>query len=232
MTYLREIWPGPQVAHIWKVELREEWPQPSTLEVLPPCQELFKVGIVSPRMYLDLQLTDGQSRRDVRLHEFGQRVEFAALNVDFQHVDELVTIHLHERFQSVDGWTSVRMILCAESIREEMAERSERWVEVQLGAKGGDAVVVAPDLTVRGVREEIGFERRIFVDSKRVDDAGRPLGCNSIDTTYPLSSVTERTKAIYAVRAVECWDEKIPCQINTSARSIRESSWTSAIQSV
>ncbi len=96
-THLGQFWfPSWVVVHVHQVRLGPERSQAGALERDPPVVEEPKIFIVVPRMQLDLQLPNRESRARkravwlVRRQECGQRVKLGALNIDLEHVDEFV----------------------------------------------------------------------------------------------------------------------------------------------
>src|SRR6266702_64123 len=92
-THLCELW--PRTAHdvdVHQVRLRPERPEARRLERGPPVGKVLKMLPAVARVDLELELADG---KHVPLGECAEerreRVEFSALDVDLEDVDERVS---------------------------------------------------------------------------------------------------------------------------------------------
>ena len=91
-THLCQVRPHiAQQVDIHQVRLRPERPQARRLQRSPPVRKVPKVLAASARVDLELELADGEhGALGIRVEERRERVEFAALDVNLEDVNERV----------------------------------------------------------------------------------------------------------------------------------------------
>lgn len=176
-------------------------------------------------MDLELELSDRQHplvlrrvrmatvvgrRWDKGVDEGGERLKFGALDVDFEHVDEVVAVLAHEALEGERRRGGVGRVRAAQREGEEMRAGPERGVVVDLRAEGRDAEVVAPDLAIGRAREESGLEGGLAVYAERVYGAGCALAGYPLKPADPLAAIAKCADTFDAVRAAEGGREKVP----------------------
>lgn len=137
-------------------------------------------------MNLDLHLSNRQDDVlwspaglcDQVIDERPQRLKLRALDIDLEHVDEMVSVDPHERLQTPHGRVlPVRVTIGrTKRVRPEMRPISQVSDLCDLGPERVYAKVVAVYLATWGTGEDIGFKGRFTVNAEGVDDAGWLVG--------------------------------------------------------
>lgn len=139
-THLHQVWTHtPYEVYIDEVWLREERPQARCLEFLPPLEELGEVlpSSAAEYMHFELKLAKRQRFSAETVNENLKRVELVTLDVDLEHVDEVMTIPLHQGTQSkhLGIVCQTEGIFSTKSIGEEVRTALQVRLEFNLWSK-------------------------------------------------------------------------------------------------
>lgn len=134
-----------------------------------PSKEFRELAI--PSVDLQLKLTERKvhipMRVSERLEELGKGDEFPAFDIDFQDINEGVSVGLHQTRKSPHGRVVVRtmLILAGDVVWREVRSGFEGGDSFDLGAKLLDGVVISPNFAVVRAGEQFGLERGFAIDS-------------------------------------------------------------------
>lgn len=190
-----------------QVGLCPEWAEANSLEHLPPCQVLSEGLLPDVDLKLKLPERNGESRRYVWFEKGGQSIKLPSFNIDLEDINMGMSIHLHERLEGIHGRCVVRTMLVRARQSEglEMGAVAKRlW---NFRSEGLYTEIIAPDLTVLGILQNLSLKRGLVVNSKGIDDAIRFL-LYTRDTTNPFPTVSKGPEPLNLVWAIErCWEE-------------------------